>query len=302
MKFICLQVSAIVLFLTTLLYHFSSAQLPNGNSPLEQYSESLMSIVEFENSYHDYVDNLQKASRLFCSSNNANDSLGNILLEHCIRNYKLAFSKHNAFLLETYSCLTRSQKDYVRKRLPELIDPSEPNFYPLVSIYQLTNFKPFLNSHVDNDIVDNLRVDFLDNKLSSQTVLYLNCMSTLANMNIDGMENLVLNAIDSLYSDIHSSKNRTALLQFYLQILPNTLGLLYSKTSVFQTLYFLNETDHGYYGHRPFNFRMHYIETVIVPKITNAEGLYFAWEQEQSEASIRDWLLNKASWRENVSN
>lgn len=150
---------------------------------------------------------------------------------------------YRGFLLNKAGCFNREEYAYVRKTLSSTLAPSSEYFYELVGLFQLDQFKAYIEAKVDSTWYDRFS-EALDTNmymftLSSQLFergMPLIALANLGNKKIeDRIIELLMNYAKS-FDKVSPEENIVRQEVFYQRVLENVLSKLYSKSSVITTL------------------------------------------------------------------
>jgi len=262
----------------------------------------------FHVEYQNYRGLLQKLSDRFCEVNIDDPTQGDELLDLHIQFYNVSKRSSEFFFLRRSRCLNDGQRLRIVSYLNTVLEVTSPHFHRLVSTYNLKVYQNFLVSHVNvEELWGRIEEYKYSKRLSGSTIFQLKNMATLANLDYHDYEDILLEMVDSMYhiARIAAVDEMGVLNEFFVKIVPNTVALLGSKSSVIKTLYLFDETTIGYFGHDviPVNYAQYYFTVVVRPKLK--DGYLIATAEVDFQANkqmIKDKILSDNSiWFEDVS-
>lgn len=245
-------------------------------------------LVKVDNILSSKKYTLQKAtdfkdiSKNFCLLNYQFSTEAERFLEFSLRESSIPIEVKTSFFLRQYRCFENHQIEAIRNYLLSNLKPNDYLFHELTSIYQLFKFRPLLVSNASSEKLKNdIILELRNTGLRKQTIIELKNKATLANLSINDLEDEIIDLVNSIYVEIHDSNSTMPLVGFYLDVLPNTIGLLNSKIAIVKSLAFLDENldspIKGYDDLGNLDFPTEYYLTCIRPKLNTGklDDLFF---------------------------
>src|SRR5690606_7262963 len=203
------------------------------------------------NDYHSSVSSMKYdldiMSNHFYYYNEENKVAADELLKQILKLSETLRIHRNNFLLRVFGQLDSMQKQYVKEIISSDLKDTDLLYNELVSLYNLTSHFSHIYSKVDTLALKNIKIQFTTKGyISDYNVMQLKYISTLANLSGDTLyENKLLGLVKELYDytkSVDDEKKRNGLLvELYNLILPNSIGLIYSRSSVINSLYLIDE-------------------------------------------------------------
>ncbi|MEN0051158.1 MAG: hypothetical protein AAF806_29105 [Bacteroidota bacterium] len=225
---------------------------------------------------------LRKIQPYFCQLNfyQSHTDISQDDVFNLINSYRENFKREYFQFVRFYSgCFSEDQYKSTRKYLEETMSFENIDYY-LVGIFQLDKFRPILEDQIrDNwyeEIVTTLKKDWYNKSEAYKLLKEAKIYFTLANLGDKEIEFKLINILKSHYKYLNGSEfssefyRMKEMLFFFDTVVPKILGNINSKSSLLETLYFLEnyklvefEASDVY----TISMNQHYIEKVILPKI-----------------------------------
>ncbi len=191
----------------------------------------------------------------------------------------------------------------------------QEHYHKLVYYYNITSEIPRLEGSIDSNLIDTVyHFVSIEKKIPAEFLFQLKNMATLANLGNEKHEDELLNLVATIYKRMkeeYGLKGGNKIRQIlYKQILPYTIGVLYSKKSTLNILYliedlfFIPESSHTGKYSTAKNTIMHY----IYPRIYNDKlpkpfrGINFLTEEIPTDVEQwRQLLSSDDVWKPIVS-
>ncbi|HHH54525.1 MAG TPA: hypothetical protein ENK91_12765 [Bacteroidetes bacterium] len=247
-----------------------------------------------------YFNNL---SSKFCllnqSPNNFGDSIIILLVQHpklFSKNFLFKFSVNNAY------CLQDLQRETLKKLIESSIIPFERYFHELVCNYNINAFNDILYEFSNVDDLKKIKTDFLEDNLSASDILILKNLATLSVLGDESIENALMDFIRDIFlesKELFDSKPRL-MLSLYTKVLPSTIALFKSKSSVLNSLYLFENNLSISSG--LIYFDSLYYDLIIKPKIDPNVWIYIrpSRMKEKKIEIISKILHDDSIWKDNI--
>ena len=211
------------------------------------------------------------------------------------------------FLLYRSGCFSKEEYAYVRKTLSSTLTPSSEYFYELVGLFQLEQFKAYIETKVDStwynrssEALDtNMYLFTLSRKLFNEGMPLI----ALANLGNKKIENKIIEFLMNYaksFDKVSPKENIGRQEVFYQRVLENVLSKLYSKSSVISTLplldNYLNRSEFFYIadvGSSPMNSM--YVNYVLRGKLQPVYRDYFLQGVLSDISGGNDMEIRKAT-------
>lgn len=186
---------------------------------------------------------VNELSNGICLLNLTDKKKANDLIGYLTGSLKLDNGFISKLFLNGSECFDEEQTKLVRTYLENHLSSEDKYFYELVSLYKLRSFSNELKAKIHTkDLKGTIQAELKKGKLYRKLKHELKSISTLANIeNGDGEED-ILNLLKSFHEFYLNKNDSIGYYYFYSQVLPNTLGVLYSKNAIIKSTYFLGAT------------------------------------------------------------
>ncbi len=186
------------------------------------------------------------------------------------------------FLLFNAEYFSESEIEKVKLDLSTMLDKSDYQFYDIVSLYRLHEYKPVIQAEVDSAFFRSLRSSLIPQGTSPHSLSETNTrrFTTLANLGESSIEDSIIAIVNQLYVECENTENIREKATKYsklFSIVRTTLAKLNSKKSVEHTISLLkydysvdelykNCDDCGFTA-----FYTTYVTYVLIHKVTRYE-------------------------------
>ncbi len=238
------------------------------------------SLLIFQNKGSDYIDNFRYAAQYFCTYKHENVKKSSELLNFTF-NSKIIIPKYiiHKFYIDISDCVDRSQKSLLAGNLENSLGSSDIYFHDLISIYKISSYLPFLKQNTSDSLFNELKKEIKLNKVKNWNIFQLRNLATLANLGDEKLEDYLINSILDLHDYILKNDIKKMYI-FYGEILPNSVGLLYSKHSILKTMHFLDETEapptQGYHDVATISYSLEFFRFCIMNKLNSFDLEYLS--------------------------
>jgi len=242
----------------------------------------------------------------FCSfkKNQYRDSI----ITH-LEQYPELYSKDHFldFAYRNARCLQESQKETVKRNIQSMIRPFERNFHVLVCKYKISSFNEFLYRFANVEDLKQIRANFLNNGISSTDILLLKSLATLSVLGDKSIDSEILSFIHDIFLESKAifDKKPQLMTTLYMKIIPSTIALFESKSSVINTLYlFENDLNVGSGHSAKIYFDNQYYSLIIKPKIDPNIWIYIRPKKmkEKRKEIIFKILNDDSIWLDHMKN
>lgn len=164
--------------------------------------------------------------------------------------------------------------------MPTMLNKTEHQFYDIIVLYQLNEYKPILIKECDSTFYAEIKNSFLHSTGIPGTLLKkARALASFIDSKDAAIEDSLIDLVNECY---RISQNTTSAYHkqeryhwFFVDIVPNILGNLNSKKSVERTIHLILD-DYDFEVPRPDDiavryYRDSYIMTVILPKLSAYE-------------------------------
>lgn len=242
---------------------------------------------------------LNRMNNSFCLINEQDLTLGDQFLDQYLSEYILLRHLADRFFLENYYCFNNTQLSRIRATLNTTGVGKTQSFYHLVSLYKLDYYKLFLQSHLSENLKEQLVMDLKEGIVKKKTLFYLRNMATLANLGRVDLEEKLLVIVDTVYTEVKAMERHT-LLYFYKEVIPNSVGILLSQNAVRRTVHLFDEL--GPITEYNEEYSEMYFKSAVKPKV---KGSVYAQYQRidwgEAKTLWKDLIMNDSSiWLEHV--
>ncbi len=210
----------------------------------------------------------------FCMINAASKSDGDKLLEfaqECDIRRKYA---HQLFR-NGFECMSEDQRDDIRASLSSFLKHSDPYFFEMVSLYDMSEFEPFLEAHVpkNRNIEDRLVKAMKSFGSYGGLKFELMCMGTLAHFN-DSVAVELVDLVNNAHRRVEAYRAQhprvvTRTISFYI-LLKQVMANVKRRDVIIKTLPLLDvKPVYVHYGAQGIVFS--YYQQVILPLVDDSE-------------------------------
>lgn len=281
-----------------------------SNANCQDVTQEIEIVNDFNKSVSSMKFALNRMSNNFYFYNNENKDSADILLNKVLTLSESLRNPKNEFLFKVYDQLDSLQRIYVKDAISLQMTESDPLYNELVSLYNLTSHYDRILSKVDSSSLENTKTEFISKGyFSDYNRMQLKYISTLANLDKDTFyENKLLLLVKQLYSfskniDDENNRNRH-LVKLYNQIAPSSIGKIYSKSSVVNSLYLIDDSTIVSYSSDVMDSRLawDYIVNCVLYKMAYFDEKYWdVYKFYDSIDSIKEELLtDKSIWKSHI--
>ena len=214
--------------------------------------------------------------------------LFNIIFEHS-HQFKVEYYR---FLLLNAEYFSAQEMEKIKDDLPKILDKTDYQFYDIISLYRLEDYKPLLINEIHPDFYHKL-IDAFNRKAVPVGLLEdSRPFTTLANLGDTSIADSLITLVNKFYGQCQSSRDTfeksLCYKELYFGIVPKILGRLNSKRSVEQTIHLMMDDyelnlSHCEEYHSRHVFKR-YIYDVILPKVSRYDQgrLYYEMSEVDS--------------------
>lgn len=309
MKNFNLKIALILAFLSISL--FSSLEIKAQSFKIDSnllkfYLTKLDTILVYQSKWNQNTFLFQELSKGFCFLQNEEKTKADEILSLCLNPSFLHPYEINFFLQRNFKCFDDGQRTSIRNNLSQFLEFSDPFFHELVSSFQIASKSDYLKEHLfTKNLFEVINIDLNDGKLDELYKIEMKNMATLANLGYTQMEDSLLLGVNELYKHIKQSDKKKLIL-FYQEIIPNSIALLYSKRSVLETLYMIDEEEkspfESYDDVADLGYSFNYFFTSVQPKLKDWKVEDLAWSGfDKNKDKIKEIIINDNSiWLDHI--
>lgn len=300
------------ILITSLLLTFTTfgsilfAQSRSDSLILESIRLKIESLKKTEATVLNQAEKFRAVSKTFCFLQENEKDLADVLLNIGLRSNFLPKEITYSFFIRQYDCFNEKQISTIIRTLKNELEPDDPHFYKLVSLYGLSNYNDFLkNNLVSPDLKKALEIElFLQKRLSRNTSNELKSLATLANLGNQELEDSIINIVVSLWEMKRENSDWSG--QVFHNIFYNSVPLLLSKKSVLETIFMLDQpsykNDPGFSDITNMEPGFYYFLSCIQPKLSTFKLEILGWKDfEKNKNQIRNTILEDDSiWQNHI--